>query len=120
MLKPKIKPLLQIWLSRLRAAILRVNQFIVQSPKFIAVKKSVSRYALRTLRYGLLLVALTGVFLYTRVGVPARVEAATPATLNFQARLLNGIYPELAPSIFNVFYCYSSRTRLSLKTYSLA
>ncbi|MES2970921.1 MAG: right-handed parallel beta-helix repeat-containing protein [Patescibacteria group bacterium] len=44
-----------------------------------------------------LLVALTGVFLYTRVGAPVRVEAATSSNLNFQARLLNasgGLVPD--------------------------
>ncbi|HUP26389.1 MAG TPA: hypothetical protein VM124_01940, partial [Candidatus Limnocylindrales bacterium] len=61
--------------------------------------------AFRTLgivRFVLFFVALTGVFLYTRMGTPARVQAATSSTLNFQARLLTGAGGIVADGSYNV------------------
>jgi hypothetical protein len=47
------------------------------------------RTVLGSLKLVFFLVALSGVYIYTRAGVPTRVEAATSSTLNFQARLYN-------------------------------
>ncbi len=50
---------------------------------------AVAARLLRSFRFALFFVALTGVFLYTRVSTPTHVSAATSSYLNFQARLLN-------------------------------
>jgi hypothetical protein len=54
-----------------------------------SLKSMVTKYLSRSFRLVLFLVALTGVFLYTRAGTPVRVEAATSSNLNFQARILS-------------------------------
>src|SRR5688572_24773427 len=50
----------------------------------------------------LFLVALTGVFLYTRVGAPESAHAAIPVTLNFQARLLQSSGAIVPDGSYNV------------------
>ncbi len=66
------------------------------------LKRSVANAVTNWFRVVLFVVALTGVFLYTRVGRPTRVEAATPATLNFQARLLTASGGIVADGCYNI------------------
>ncbi len=53
-------------------------------------------------RFVLFSVALTGVFLYTRVNAPVHVEAATSSTLNFQARLYGSSGSTVADGTYHV------------------